>query len=284
MTPPIACAQLTWKGIAEDTVLAEIGSAGYDGAVAKYDRPAADTATIFARHGLKPAPGYYGATFWKPEEREQIVAGACRAAVVMRELGCAQLFVAASGEYVGAGGRTRRQVAGHVGTEDGLTDAEFAKFAETLNAVGAATLAEGVSTCFHNHVGTVIETAAEFDRLLAATDPGTVFLGPDTGHLTWGGADAAAFCAKHADRIRAVHLKDIDEGVRRRGVAGEWDYRTFVEHGIFAELGAGSVDLPAVLAIVAGLDWVIVETDVTQQPTALQSATISRDHLRSLGW
>ncbi|HVX43660.1 MAG TPA: sugar phosphate isomerase/epimerase [Mycobacteriales bacterium] len=284
MAPLIACAQLTWKGVAEDTVLAEISSAGYDGAPAKYDRAAAETAAVFQRHGLKPAPGYYGASFWKAEEREQIVAGARRAAKVMRELGCDQLFVAASGEYIGAGGRTRRQVAGHVGAEDALTDAEFSTFAETLNAVGAATLAEGVSSCFHNHVGTVIETAAEFERLLAATDPNTVFLGPDTGHLAWGGADAAAFCTAHADRIRAVHLKDIDEDVRRRGAAEEWDYRTFVEHGIFAELGEGSVDLPTVLATVAGLDWVIVETDVTQQPTALQSATISRNHLRSLGW
>ncbi len=29
--------------------------------------------------------------------------------------------------------------------------------------------------------------------------------------------------------------------------------------------------------------WIVVETDVTQKPTALESATISRNHLKSIG-
>ena len=30
--------------------------------------------------------------------------------------------------------------------------------------------------------------------------------------------------------------------------------------------------------------WIIVETDVTQKPTALESATISRNYLKSIGY
>ena len=30
--------------------------------------------------------------------------------------------------------------------------------------------------------------------------------------------------------------------------------------------------------------WIVVETDVTKKPTALESATISRNYLRSIGY
>jgi hypothetical protein len=36
------------------------------------------------------------------------------------------------------------------------------------------------------------------------TAPGTV-----TGHLAWAGVDPAAFMTQYADRIAAVHLKDV---------------------------------------------------------------------------
>ena len=58
------------------------------------------------------------------------------------------------------------------------------------------------------------------------------------------------------------------------------------QHGASRESGQGIVDVPAILAIMQERDfsgWMIVETDVTQRPTALESAQISRDYLRSLG-
>jgi len=51
-------------------------------------------------------------------------------------------------------------------------------------------------------------------------------------------------------------------------------------------LGEGFVDFPAVLEILEDVSyegWVIVETDVTQKATPLESAVISRDYLKSIG-
>lgn len=70
------------------------------------------------------------------------------------------------------------------------------------------------------------------------------------------------------------------------GVAAGWDYRTFSDKGIFIELGEGFVDYPAIFKIMqdAKFDkWVVVETDVTQKATPLESAIISRKYLKSLG-
>lgn len=294
----VGCGQITWKQFTaqgptwlapEEQVLAEIAQAGYAGALANSegDRTAHQTAALYARYGLRPAPGYIGTAFWDRARRDEILERIRRQALFSRELGLTELYVAPGGfDYMTRGGQTRRATAGHVRHEDSLTDDEFAVFGETLNMAGEITLAEGVRSCFHNHVGTVIETREEIDRLLALTDPNLVFLGPDTGHLAWAGADPVAFCRDYATRIKTLHLKDIDANVRDRGRAVGWDYGTFEQHGIFVELGEGCVDFPAIFAILREVDfsgWLIVETDVTQKPTALASVTASRAYLRGLG-
>jgi len=287
---PIGCGQITWRGVDEDAVLADIAAAGYVGAPAgpHPDRSPAQTVALFQRHGLRPAPGYFAADFWKAEEKTAILERARQFAAATAELGLTEMYVATGGfdRDVMASGRTRSAASGHVTAADGLSDTDFGQFVATLNRVGEISLAEGVKSCFHNHVGSVIETGAEMDRLLAATDPGVVFLGPDTGHLAWAGADVVDFFRRYASRIKTVHVKDINEAVRKEGVANQWDYRTFSDHGIWTEVGQGVIDFPTVFQILADAGfggWIIVETDVTQLASPLESAQVSRAYLRGLG-
>jgi inosose dehydratase len=286
----IGCGQLTWKNMDEAQVLAEIARAGYDGAPAGPRRGETTAATLarFEEAGLKPAPGYLGAEFWRADQEAEILALAEQYADFAQAAGCTELYVAArGGDYVTARGLTRRQIAGHVQPADSLTDDEYRQFTKVLNRVGAITLARGVSACFHNHVGTVIETKVEIDRLWDTVDHSKVFMGPDTGHLAWGGVDVARFCREYASAIKTMHLKDIDPNVLAEGREKNWDYQTFSDQGIFTELGQGFVDFPAVFNTLKKVNfqgWLIVETDVTQQATPLLSAQISRDYLTSLGY
>jgi inosose dehydratase len=294
----VGCGQITWlkftaHGVerlaSEEQVLVEIAQAGYDGAPAGPGRNQSAQQTIeqYRQHGLRPAPGYFGTDFWNKQRRDEILEQARVQAAFMQAVGCTELYVAPSGfDYVTRSGRVRREQAGHVRPEDSLSDEEYQVFAETLNLVGEITLAHGVRSCFHNHVGTVIETRDEIDRLLNLTDPNLVFLGPDTGHLAWAGVDPVAFCRDYVQRIKTLHIKDIDANVREQGREAGWNYETFSQHGIFVELGEGCVSFPAIFDILGQENfsgWLIVETDVTQKPTPLDSATISRNYLRSLG-
>jgi inosose dehydratase len=294
----VGCGQITWirftsdgpeRLASEEQVLTEIAQAGYDGAPASPEpsRTAQETIEFYSRYGLRPAPGYIGTAFWNKDRRDEILERVRRHADFSHAVGCTELYVAPGGfDYVTRSGRKRRALAGHVRPEDSLTDEEFKVFAETLNLVGEITLAAGVRSCFHNHVGTVIETREEVDHLLMLTDPALVFLGPDTGHLAWAGADPVAFCRDYAKRIKTLHLKDINCQVRDRGRDESWDYDTFSQQGIFIELGEGCVSFPAIfdiLRVESFSGWLIVETDVTQKPSALESVTRSRTYLRSLG-
>jgi len=285
----IGCGQLTWRDMSDDDVMREIASAGYDGAPGptRSDRSPEDVVAWFGSFDLVPAPPYYAGRFWDTAEETRIISDAVHVARYVRDMGCDCLYVAADGMKDPApSGRTRHDIAGKVTTADAMTDEQFEQFGRVLGLFAEATLAEGVTSCFHNHVGTVIETAAELARLLDHVPTDALALGLDTGHIAWAGDDATAVCREYADRIATLHLKDVNDTIRRQGVAENWNYRQFAEAGVFAELGEGMVDFPAILnpMLEAGFDgWLIVETDITLKPTALESAQISRNYLRSIG-
>ncbi len=279
----VACGQITWRRgeFTQEQILAQIAEAGYDGAPAGARTPdqVEEIRALFEAAGLQPAPGYLGAPFWEPDQADAIVAQARDVAAAHQALGLTEIYVAANLTP------ERRAVSGKVKPEDALDDAGYAVMAETLNRVGAATLEHGVRASFHNHVGSFIETRAEIDELFSRVDRSLLFHGPDIGHLAWAGDDVMSYLRDYYDDITTIHVKDIDPQVLMRGIAQGWDYAGFSDHGIFTELGQGLVDFPALVDLLQtnGFNgWIVVETDVTQLPTALESARISRDYLRSL--
>lgn len=297
MAIKLGCGQITWsRGAPEDEVLEDIHKAGYEGAPWHFhsgrsrggmSRSVEDLRAVLSRHSLKAAPAYLSGDLWDASKRRDLVSQAHHYAEVSAALGLSELYVCAGGSNsVMPSGRTRRQAAGHATPEDELPEEDFHGLVECLHAVGAATLEHGVRCCYHNHVGTVVETEDEIEKLLALADPDLVWLGPDTGHLAWGGIDVVSFCERYVERIRTIHLKDIDCDVRDRGRKAGWDYAAFSKNGIFTEVGNGCVDFASLLSLLSSYGfsgWLIVETDVTQLASPLESATVSRDNLRRLG-
>jgi len=286
----IGCGTITWRGYPPEQALSDVAKAGYEGAMAgpRAGQTTAEILAQLAEYGLKPAPGYLGADFWDKGQEEAILERARAQAAFGKEAGLTELYVAAGGfaTYKNSQGQTRNDIAGNVRPEDAMTDEEFAQFAKALNAVGEITLEQGVKSCFHNHVGSTIETREEIDRLFHLVDRELVFMGPDTGHLAWAGVDVVQFYRDYADCIETMHIKDIDPNVLAEGVPAKWDYRTFSDNGIWTELGRGNIDFPTLFKICEEANfsgWIIVETDVTQLDTPLESAIVSRDYLRLLG-
>lgn len=279
----IACGQITWRRseFSLEQILRQIAEAGYDGAPASAPsiEEVAEVRQKFDTAGLKPAPAYLGAEFWDASQADEIVAKADRIATTSKAFGLTEVYVAANLTP------ERRKVSGHVKPSDALTSDAWDVFAQTLNRVGEATLKHGVRASFHNHVGSFVETRSEIDELFARVDPALVFHGPDIGHLAWAGDDVVSYVRDYLPGITTLHVKDIDPAVLADGVANDWDYSQFSDHGIFTELGQGFVDFPSLVQILRDSSfqgWIVVETDVTQRPSALESATVSRDYLRSL--
>ena len=279
------CSPITWRqrGPLEE-VLRTIAELGYEGAPAGYqpDRSPEVVAKLYRSFGLKPAPGYLGANYHDRAERLAIRELAKRHADWSAALGCTELFVAESCFA------ERFAVAGHETADraDQLTDDGYRAAADALDDVGLICRQRGVTACFHNHAGSYVETRDEFDRLLGLTDPELVAVGLDTGHLAYGGGDVLAFTRYYASRIKALHLKDVFPNVLAEARAQKWGYHTAQEHGIWAELGAGTIDFRPffeTLRAAGFAGWAIVEIDRTTLPTPEASILASRDYLRSIG-
>jgi inosose dehydratase len=142
-----------------------------------------------------------------------------------------------------------------------LDDARFSTLVEHLGAIAELVAAQGLTFALHPHAGTLVETAADVERMLGATDVGWCL---DTGHLLIGGGDPVAFVREHGDRVVHVHLKDVDAGVAARYRAGELTLMGATRAGLFRPLGQGDASISSVLAALDahGYErWLVLEQD-----------------------
>jgi inosose dehydratase len=142
---------------------------------------------------------------------------------------------------------------------------------------------------FHPHAETHVETEPQIERLLDDTPADVVSLCLDTGHHNYCGGDAVAFARKHAGRIRHVHLKDVDPGLRKRVAEQGIPFAEAVARGVFVEPGKGTINfatLRQVLNDVGYAGWAVVEQDMYPAPLdrPLPIAQRTRKHLVEAGF
>jgi inosose dehydratase len=142
-----------------------------------------------------------------------------------------------------------------------LTHEQQASLAANLGAIAALVAGHGLTFALHPHAGTLVESAADVERVLASTDVGWCL---DTGHLLLGGGDPVAFARDHSDRVVHVHLKDVDAAVAARYRAGELSLMGATQAGLFRPLGQGDARIAEVLAELDanGYErWLVLEQD-----------------------
>jgi inosose dehydratase len=130
-----------------------------------------------------------------------------------------------------------------------------------LDRITGAAAARGLVATLHPHVGTMVESGEETARVLAGSRIGLCL---DTGHLIIGGGDPVAVAQQHPGRIVHTHLKDVRIELARRVQSGEVTYTDAVAGGMYVPLGAGDVDIRAIVAALEGhgyAGWYVLEQD-----------------------
>lgn len=250
-----------------ETCLAQARAAGFDGVELgnKFPRQAGALRAVLDAHDLVLASGWYSAELRHRDAVDEIAAMAAHRDLLLA-MGCdVMVFAETSGTVHGQRDRP-------LSSRPQLSDDDWPEFAERLTVVADHLADQGLRMAYHHHMGTVIETAEEIDRLMASTGP-SVGLLLDTGHTTYAGADPAALARKHMDRIVHVHCKDIRADRLDAARAGDSSFLDAVVAGVFTVPGDGSVDYPAFLAVLADADyrgWLVVEAE--QDPAKAQPA------------
>jgi inosose dehydratase len=253
-----------------DAAFAELSSIGFT--AVKADVPDGMTAPEYldwlAGYGLAPSVSLFSSAF---DETVDIAAESERA----KRFAATQLAVGLDRTMVSSVAVAARMERPAVGADFSRSRLNLA--IENCGVICQVLLAEGLWPLHHSHVGGVFETEREISALLDDLGPALIGIGPDTGHLRWAGTDPAAFLSRYADRVGALHLKDVYADFLD-GRAGGATYREQSDSGrLWAEPGLGVLDIPAILAALpADYDGdVMIEVDHPSTPTKRESHEIS---------
>jgi inosose dehydratase len=168
-----------------------------------------------------------------------------------------------------------------------LDPAGWRRLLSNLDLLNAEASARGISAVLHPHVGTMVETGPEVERVLSGSG---IALCLDTGHLLIGGSDPVALAQQAGDRIAHVHAKDVASSLAAQVQAGDLSYTDAVRAGMYRPLGDGDIDFGAVAAALdkhAYQGWWVLEQDTILSSSPVGEGPVadvrrSAEHLRSL--
>jgi inosose dehydratase len=265
MTGRIGCQTYTWEMLGPrwqgdpDAILDLVSAAGYDGIefsnamIGDYMGAPDRFAAALASRGLAPAAfAYAGSGFSDPGRYEADLAGAEWAVAFAGALGVPLCLA-------GAAAPSRDDY-----------DRRFAQAIRFYRGAAERGAAAGVTVCVHphSHYGSLFESAAEYDALLAETEDVGLMFNPDAGHIVRSGQDLMACLRRHRPRIAHVHIKDID-------AAGGWQ-----------PLGSGRIAWREVLDFLEGsgyTGWIVAEEESEAAFTDQAAAILkNRTYLRGL--
>lgn len=205
--------------------------------------------SLLQRHGLELVGGFVPVVLHDPDRWEMELRRASRHIATLAAGGASMAVLAASTGEEG------------YETSAALSEDSWAHLVKAIEEVEEAARGQGMSVSLHPHYGTVIETPNQIERFLETCRIGLCL---DAGHIMVGGGDAVEIVQSAADRVSHVHLKDVDAALAAKVRDGELGYQEAVGAGLYRVLGAGDVDIGAIVTAVerSGYEgWYVLEQD-----------------------
>ncbi|NRP53285.1 MULTISPECIES: myo-inosose-2 dehydratase [unclassified Marinobacterium] len=254
-----------------ETCLSEGKEAGYAGFELgqKFPRKAEVLGPILDAHGLKLVSGWYSSQLLERTAEEEIEAMQDHMNL-LKALGSNVMVYCEVSQCI----HGEREVP--VSKRPVMTDAEWTTLLERIEVVGQYLQSQGMALAYHHHMGTVVESEADVDRLMQGTSDAVGLL-LDTGHMTYAGGDPLALAKRYAGRIRHVHCKDIRAEVLKDAKNQNLSFLNSVLNGTFTVPGDGSVDYPSIFAVLKECNysgWLVVEAE--QDPAVAHPLTYAK--------
>ena len=280
MTIQIGINPITWTNddvpelggdISLETCLSEASEAGYAGIEmgGKFPRKSSELGPLLARYGLRLVSGWYDGRICDRDVSEEFDA-VLPHLTLLRDLGCKVVVYAdtSRGRHDGIfQPASQRPV---------LPDEAWTNYGRKLTALADRMADFGVWMAFHHHMGTIVQTDGEIDRIMrnSGESVGLLF---DTGHCLFAQGDPAALLSRHIKRVVHVHCKDARRDILDRAIRHDTSFMDAVLEGIFTVPGDGCIDFLPLLrqlhdAGYAG--WVVVEAE--QDPRKAHPLTYAR--------
>jgi len=242
--------------------LEEASQAGYIGVESggKFPKDSLVLIPKLEKYNLSLCSGWYGANLRKNSVKEE-------KQYLQQQLKLFQdckspciVFAEVSGSIQGDPNRK-------LSTRPQMNKEEWKNFCEKISEIGRYLEDQGMPLAYHHHMGTVIETQEDTERLMEDTHD-SVKLTLDTGHMLFAKGDSKKIFENYNSRIKHVHCKDIRKNVLEKSLKEDLSFREAFLEGAFTVPGDGCIDYKPLFDILKKNNysgWLVVEAEQDPQ-------------------
>lgn len=246
--------------ISLEQCLDETAKIGFDGIEKghKFPQDPAGLKAVFEPRGLRYVSGWHSLNLLTQsiEDEKKAMQPALD---LLKAMGCNVIIVCETSNAIHGNDAVA------VNDRPKLAEAEWATFGAGVEALAEYAAAQGIALVYHHHMGTIVESEDEIDKLMAHTGPHAKLL-LDTGHCLFGGGNPERVAKNHMHRVGHIHAKNIRPVIARQVRDENLSFLEGVRRGVFTVPGdaEGGVDFPPVLRIAAEhgyQGWLVIEAE-----------------------
>ena len=238
--------------------LEEASQAGYIGIESggKFPKNSSELIPKLEKYNLKLCSGWYGANLRKNsvEDEKNLIKEQlqlfkdCQAPCIV--------FAEVSGSIQSDPNR-------RLSTRPQMASDEWKKYCYKISEMGKYLEDQEMPLAYHHHMGTIIETQKDTERLLDNTHE-SVKLTLDTGHMFFAKGESIKIIEDYKTRLKHVHCKDIRKNVLEKSFKEDLSFREAFLEGAFTVPGDGCIDYKPLFDILKKNNysgWLVVEAE-----------------------
>ncbi len=238
--------------------LDEASQAGYIGIESggKFPKKSSELLPKLSQFNLQLCSGWYGANLRKNtvEEEKKLIQEQLK---LFKECNSPCIvFAEVSGSIQGDPNRK-------LSTRPQMEKDEWDGFCNKISEMGRYLEDQGMPLAYHHHMGTIIETQRDTERLLDNTHD-SVKLTLDTGHMLFAKGDSKSILENYNERLFHVHCKDIRKDVLEKSLKENLSFRAAFLEGAFTVPGDGCIDYDPLFEVLKKNNysgWLVVEAE-----------------------
>ncbi len=238
--------------------LSEANQAGFSGIESggKFPKQSEILIPLLEKYNLKLCSGWYGANLRKNSVKEEIDLIKDQLKLFKDCNSPCMVFAEVSDSI--AGNQSRK-----LSTRPQMNKDEWIDFCKKISEMGKYLEDQGMPLAYHHHMGTVIETQKDTERLLENTSS-EVKLTLDTGHMLFAKGNSIKAIDDFKERLIHVHCKDMRKNILEKSLNEDLSFREAFLEGAFTVPGDGCIDYKPIFNLLKKNNysgWLVVEAE-----------------------
>tara|TARA_B100000427_G_scaffold2096_1_gene2057 strand:+ start:1381 stop:2280 length:900 start_codon:yes stop_codon:yes gene_type:complete len=238
--------------------LSEASEAGFSGIESggKFPKQSEKLIPLLDKYHLNLCSGWYGANLRKNSVKEEIdliqqqlkLFKDCKSPCIV--------FAEVSDSI--AGDQSKK-----LSSRPQMRNEEWKDFCIKISEMGKYLQDQGMPLAYHHHMGTVIETQSDTERLIENTSD-EVKITLDTGHMLFAKGNSIKLIEDFKERVIHVHCKDMRENILAKSLEEDLSFREAFLKGAFTVPGDGCIDYKPIFNLLKKNNysgWLVVEAE-----------------------